>query len=715
MEKIELLSPVGEIKNFYAAIKSGADAVYLGLPRFNARMRAENISLDNLPHLVSYAHLKNVKVYVVINILLSTNEFRDMVALVDECLKAKVDGFIVQDYGVISVLKKIYPNIILHGSTQIGVHNVRGARVAKKLGLSRVVLSREVTLEDIEKISKNVDIELEVFVQGAMCVAFSGNCYLSSIKCGASGNRGECKQLCRLPYTLSDNKNSINGYAISPRDNCMLKYLDKLISLGVKSLKIEGRLRNESYISTATNVYRNAIDEIYSCGEIVDIEEKTRLLKEVFSRGDYTPGYIESNNIINTKENNHLGKKIGKVISCTKFKDIYKIIINTQEKINSGDGLKFIYKNDIISIGVGNVETTANKYVVYGNKYIHNDSDVYLSKTQLDNIMDKSQYRHLEITFEGLVGNKSKIILCTNGIEVCEYGEIVNKAKTKVTDEDTICNQINKIDKDIFVIDNINVIIDEGYIPLSEINALRRNAIDKLINAIDSSENISKEKELKDIDIESLSARYSKVAIVDEKFDFQKNYDAIIFSPTIYSLESVSVFKKKYSKYYSIPLIINLPIIARCEDLKIIDNIVNNNKDCEFVANNIYALDYIDDGIKIWAGSGLNISNNYAGQFLSELGVVECVSSIEKWSQTISGTYKVSFGNMTLMTFAHCPFKTLYDNDCSSCKYSGIMKLSSNSNYKIRRIKIFDCYFELIDDITIDYTYSSQIVDLRNV
>lgn len=713
MEKIELLSPVGEVKNFYTAIKSGADAVYLGLPRFNARMRAENISLDNLPHLVSFAHLKNVKVYVVINILLSTNEFKEMIALIGECLKAKVDGFIVQDYGVIGILKEVYPDIVLHGSTQMGVHNIRGAKVAKRLGLSRVVLSREVTLKDIEEIANNVDIELEVFIQGAMCVAFSGNCYMSSIKCGASGNRGECKQLCRLPYTLTDNKNSLTGYAISPRDNCMLKYLDKLISLGVKSLKIEGRLRNDNYISVATGVYRNAIDEIYNEGKINNIQDKTTRLKEVFSRGDYTTGYIESNNIINPKENNHLGKKIGKVISCIKFKDIYKITILTQEKLNSGDGLKFVFKNEIISIGVGNVELDANKCIVYGNKYIHNESEVYLSKTQEENVQDNSKHRHLNISFEGLVGNKSKITLSCDGFEVYEYGEVVDKGKTKITDEETIIAQINKIDKEIFVIDNINVIIDEGYISLSEINSLRRNAIDKLIEIVNIRDVVKKEKELNSVTTESLNSRYSRVAVVDEKFDFSKDYDAIIFSPDVYSLDSISLFKKKHSKHYKTPLIINLPIIARSEDLKIIDKLVYSNLDCEFIANNIYALDYIFDGIKVWAGSGLNLSNIYSAHYLNKLGVIECVSSIEKWSQTLTGSYKMSSGNMMLMTFVHCPVKTLYNNDCKSCKYSGVMKLSSNNNYKIRRIKISDCYFELIDDVNIDYKYSNQIFDLR--
>ena len=712
MEKIELLSPVGEVKDFYTAIRSGADAVYLGLPKFNARMRAENISIENLSALVSFAHLKDVKVYVVINILLSSNEFKEMVTLVDECLNANVDGFIVQDYGVIGVLKEMYPDIILHGSTQLGVHNVRGAKIAKSMGLSRVVLSREVTLEDIQDISKNVDIELEVFVQGAMCVAFSGNCYLSSLKCGASGNRGECKQLCRLPYNLTDNKLTVGGYAISPRDNCMLPYLDKLISLGVKSLKIEGRLRNESYISTATSIYRNAIDEIYGNGHLSNIDEKTKRLKEVFSRGEYVSGYFDGNNIINTKENNHLGKLIGEVLSCSKFKDIYKVTISSKEKLNSGDGIKFVNGNDIVSVGVGNIEYDGRNIILFVNKHINTGSAVYLSKGQVDGV-DNSKHRDLTLSFEGLVGNKSKLTVTCGDVTIIEYGEVVNKGKTKITDEDTIISQLSKIDKNIFVINNIKVIIDEGYIPLSELNSLRRRGIENLINKICNRNIILKMKDLNEIQLFLSSTRYSDVAIVNENFSFNRSFDAIIFSPSNYSLEIISNFKKKYNRYYNTPLVINLPIVARKNDLKVIDNIVKANTDCEFVANNIYGLDYLNEGVKVWAGSGLNMTNDYTNLYLRKMGVVDCVSSIEKWAPTIQGSYKIISGHMPLMTLAHCPYNPHYNNECSNCKYIGTLTLSSKCEYKIRRVKIADCYFELIDDVNINYNYNSRIYDLR--
>ncbi|MGN0961053.1 MAG: peptidase U32 family protein, partial [Christensenellales bacterium] len=376
MVKGEVLSPAGDLNSFYTAIEAGADAVYFGLNKFNARMKADNISLNNLQEVVGFAHLKNVKVYVTLNTLVSTGEMKELIAMVEECLKAGVDAFIVQDYGVIGVLKKVFPNIVLHGSTQLGVHNVRGARVAKNLGLSRVVLSREVRLEDIKEISQNVDIELEVFVQGAMCVCFSGNCYLSSLKCGASGNRGECKQLCRLKYTMSDNSKSISGYTISPRDNCMLSRLKELMELGVASFKIEGRLRRKGYVNIATRTYREALDNIFNNAPNDEKTMKSSLSK-VFSRGEFIEGYFNGNNIIDIKNNNHIGEKIGKVLNCTKFKDIYRIEIFTSVKLNPNDGLKFINGDKVYSLGVGNIDFIDNKTIIYGKNYIPINSIVY--------------------------------------------------------------------------------------------------------------------------------------------------------------------------------------------------------------------------------------------------------------------------------------------------------------------------------------------------
>ena len=210
-EKLEILSPAGSPENFKSALNAGADAIYLGLDMFNARMKAQNFTRENIREYIKLAHSFGVKVYITINTLLQDEDFDELVSLVNFLTKSKADAFIVQDLGVAFVLRKCFKNINLHASTQMGIHNLEGALVAEKLGFSRIVLSRETTIKDIEEIHKNTNLEIEYFVQGALCVAFSGNCYLSSLENNASGNEGKCLQFCRLPY-----QNSLTNESMMP-------------------------------------------------------------------------------------------------------------------------------------------------------------------------------------------------------------------------------------------------------------------------------------------------------------------------------------------------------------------------------------------------------------------------------------------------------------------------------------------------------------------
>lgn len=716
MRKHEVLSPVGDLKTFYTAIKSGCDAVYFGLPKFNARMRAENISLDNLPEIVKYAHLKSVKCYITLNTLLTTKEILEAVELVGKCLDAGVDAFIVQDMGLVYALKSAYPTINLHGSTQMGVHNARGARTLKNLGFSRVVLSRECTLEDIREIKNNVDIELEVFVQGAMCVAFSGNCYLSSVKCSASGNRGECKQLCRLPYTLEDNSKKIQGYTLSIRDNCMIDHLAELMDIGVTSFKIEGRLRHAGYVAVATSTYRQAVDSIISNTNIDYSALKTGLYK-TFSRGEFIPGYNNGNNLIDVSNNNHLGLPIGEVISCTKFKDIYKITIKSSTELHAGDGIKFV-DNEIISMGVGNVDINGKNQIVYGKNHIKTGSKVYLSlDSEFENsIGDYSRRRKIDIEFEGFVGNKSRLLLRAGNHTAEVYGDICSSAKTKPIDHETIIRQLTKWDNDIWELGEVDVQIEDIFLPLSQINDMRRRALEVLESKILLSDKVETTNQLPNIEITPMP--YINMAIINEDFVNYKtlsSYDAIIVSPNLYSLSNINKVINKIRKVSNSDILINLPIISRTKDIHIIDDIVDNLKSkVSFIANNIYGIDYISQGAKIFAGSNLNIINDYSASHYLKLGVSGIIGSIEKCFQRLKGSYKYT-GRPTLMTFAHCPYKTLYNNDCTECKCNDSLKLRDNKDaYNIRRIKIADCYFELVDSRPLPATGDNLVYDLRD-
>ncbi len=727
MESIEVLSPVGDEKTFFGAINSGCDAVYMGLPKFNARMRAENITLDNLPNLISFAHLKGVKVYITMNTLLNDNELIEAVKLAGVCLNAGVDAFIVQDIGLINVLKETYPSIVLHGSTQMGVHNVMGAMVAKSLGLSRVVLSRECTLRDIRAIHDAVDIELEVFVQGANCICFSGNCYLSSIKCGASGNRGECKQLCRLPYTLTDGNKNITGYTLSPRDNCMLERIEDLIAAGVKSIKIEGRLRQIGYIKVATASYREVVDRIIS-GKEIDYKPYIDRLSRVFSRGEYVSGYNLGNNIIDPINNNHLGIKIGTVQSVSKFKDLYKIAIKSNTPINSGDGLKFKCKNnDIVSIGVGNVEYNDKTLIVFAKNKVDIGCFVYLSKdTTLENsVPNLSKMRPLRIKAKFNAGEQVRVSFASGNVCVDYKGDICACAINKPITEQNIVEQLSKVDKEIFDNPTFEIVTNNAFVPLSQLNEIRRELIaqlqEKLLEEYKvvtaktcSTNNDNQNNTNVDNNLSSYYDNDCRLAIVDENVNiaqFVNNYDGLILAPSVYRLDIIKSFMERYNKSFSSPLILNLPLIARIDDISIIDEIISATGDkVIFIANNIYGLHYAYK-YNIWAGAGLNIVNMSNYKYMQSIGVRKIISSIEKWTNRVTDTIKQD--NYPLMTITSCPTKLLYNCDCGSCKYSSNIKYTSNNyNLSVRRYKIANCYFELYDDNKIS-TNNCNIIDCR--
>ncbi len=715
---IEVLSPAGDRESFYRAISSGADAIYMGAPKFNARMKASNFSLDEMREAVRFAHLKNVRIYVTLNTLVSTSEMKDVVDVVGEMLSIGVDAFIVQDLGIVSTLKAVYPNIVLHGSTQMGVHNVRGARVAKSMGLSRVVLSREVTLDDIRKIKENVDIELEVFVQGALCVCFSGNCYLSSLKCSASGNRGECKQLCRLPYTVKFKGSEKSGYLLSPKDNCNAKYIHELIEMGVESFKIEGRLRRSGYVAKATEIYRDIVDAYFK-GLDVDYSVSEEALKRVFSRGEYTRGYFEGNDIIEPKINNHIGYKIGKVLSSTKFKDIYKITIalNKGENINSGDGLKFFVSGEYVSMGVGNIEVSGKNVVVFGKNYIPNDTIVYKALDfEFENRMvDKSKYRVISLSVVGIVGNRFEVTAKAKGVQKTFYGDTLAMAKTRAISKENVVTQLSKVDTKIWRVEFDEITLDDVFMPLSSLNEIRREIIAYFEDEITKVEPVKKSAMPK---AQRVCEPNQKLAIVSEKCDLKPlsdKYSRLIFAPSVYSKGIVEKFVQEYQKYFDGTPLLRLPIIALSDDLKVLDDIVLDMKNkVGLYVENIYGLDYLSDGFEVMCGSNMNITNDYTASALWGTGVLGMVGSIEKWCPRVCGSYKITDGHLVLMTFAHCPYKTLSGSKCDACKFCGDIELiGGGSSYKIRRYRVKNCYYELVDNVCTKGSAPSEIHDLR--
>ncbi len=276
----ELLSPAGDMESLYAAVKGGADAVYVGGKQFGARAYAKNFDLDELKNAVRYCHIHGVKLYVTVNTLVYDRELSELSDYAAELYKMGVDAVISADLGAISEMKRRAPSLEVHASTQMSVHNTEGADMAARLGASRVVLARELSLENIKSTTANCKAETEVFLHGALCVCHSGQCLFSSLVGGRSGNRGECAQPCRLPYNKG-------AYPLSLSDLSLANHIKELVESGVASLKIEGRMKSPAYVYTVTSIYRKLLDEYRNASG-----EENKKLSDVFSRGGFTDGYF---------------------------------------------------------------------------------------------------------------------------------------------------------------------------------------------------------------------------------------------------------------------------------------------------------------------------------------------------------------------------------------------------------------------------------------
>ena len=331
---MEILSPAGSIESVKAAIMSGADAVYMGYGDFNARRNAKNFTLEELKESINLCNLHNVNIYITMNILLNDRELKDATDFIKLISSLNITAVIVQDLGVLKLIKEISPELPVHASTQLTIHNLDGVLNASKLGFSRVVLSRELSYENIKYISENCDIELEVFVHGALCMCYSGQCYLSSMIGSRSGNRGLCAQPCRLPYSYDDDKRT--SHPLSLKDLSLINHIAKLKEIGVACLKIEGRMKRPEYTALVTKIYKTILLEnrMPTTSEII-------LLETIFSRNGFTEGYF----------NNELGRNMFGIKSDGDAKDLTSLHneISTEYKsleIKYPVSFEFVCKKD---------------------------------------------------------------------------------------------------------------------------------------------------------------------------------------------------------------------------------------------------------------------------------------------------------------------------------------------------------------------------------
>ena len=469
---MKIVAPAGNMERFYSAISATADEIYLGLKGFGARRNAENFTIEELKKAIDYAHLRGSRIFLTLNTIMTNREIELLYPTLKDLYNYGLDAIIVQDLGYAEYLHKNFPSIEIHGSTQMTVANYYEINYLKELGFKRIVLPRELSFEEIKEIRKHTDIELEVFVSGSLCISFSGNCYMSSFIGGRSGNRGMCAQPCRKEYKTSCGEKS---YFLSPKDQLYgLDEIKKLQKIGVESIKVEGRMKDVSYVYETVSYFRNLINGI-------DKEENT---PKLFNRG-YSKGYFYDNdkNIMNRDYSYNIGEKIGEVIGKN---------IRLDEDIVSGDGITFVSK-DYKNLG----GTYINKIAYKNEKLILNfpEGTKYIFRNYNKRLNDeiskklKSSDKKLEINFDFTAKLNEKLILKIyledeNGNRILNLEEIsetlTQKAQKMAISEEDIKEKLLEIGDSEFTVKNIKIDIDGNiFIPLSELKNLKRNAVEK--------------------------------------------------------------------------------------------------------------------------------------------------------------------------------------------------------------------------------------------
>lgn len=479
----ELLCPAGDESALKAAIDCGANAVYLGYKAFGARASAVNFDDEALERAVRYAHLYHARVHVTVNTLVKPSELEGVHQALTAIQAAGADAVIVQDQGVAAMVRRDFPRLHLHASTQMALCNAEGARMAQKLGFDRVVLARECSLEDIRRVV-DTGIETEVFAHGALCTAVSGRCLMSSMAGGRSGNRGRCAQPCRQEFRLGGE----NGPLISLRDLCTLDDLPALCEAGVASLKIEGRLKSAEYVAVVTSVYRRALDQIAK-GEFRpgDYKEKEKLM-QIFNRGGFTRGHAfdaEDADMITPDRVSHEGLPIGEILSVRR--DFASMRVDRD--LHNGDSLQLRGQKDEDmrysgpEVPAGQTATLRLRpglHVTPGTPVARLTDAVQVeeARAHAPNPISVSMFARFAI------GQPMQLSMSDGQTSITVTGDEVQAAQKRASTAEDARRQLEKLGGTPFVCENVQVAADDGvFLPVSTLNALRRDAVDKLIEA----------------------------------------------------------------------------------------------------------------------------------------------------------------------------------------------------------------------------------------
>lgn len=668
----EILAPAGDKNSVLAAVNAGANAVYLGLKAYSARSSAKNFDYENFEEISKYCHLFGVKVYVALNTLVKNAELEDFITSAVTAWNKGADALIISDVFLGKFLKENCPEIVLHLSTQAGVCNAYGARLAKEYGFSRVILARETAIEDIEEIAKI--IETEVFVQGALCTCFSGQCYLSSFAGGNSGNRGKCKQPCRKKYSIDRDGFEESAYRLSLSDLSVGENIERLISAGVASFKIEGRMRRPEYVAAAVNYYRNLLKNREDAADLSD-------LKRTFNRGNYTKGlaFGQDKSFISPQVQGHIGEFVG-VIKVENG----KFICQSRQKFVKGDGFKILRSGNEVG-GASYICNTKNGFIVSTSARLKNGDKVFITTDTALNSRLLAVERKLPVRLEInlFAGRKAEVVM--NG-RAYTGNEPLETAQNRPLTVEDIKNAFKKVDKYPFEVSFGEVNTDGVFMPASVLNALRRSVYADFydnLTAINREVHVptctfSQKSSVKNTKIAAICTNFSNVT-ADIGILKLSDFNTDIFALT----ENFNG-----EKYLFLP-----PYLTGKEIETVRDTIKNFDG---IYCDGIYGIKLAEELNKpLFAGTGFNISNSADITYCNAkyIALSKELTVSEAKGVTAENTFCLTAGDIKVMDLIYCPF----EKRCASCDKRERYTLTDENGRKfpLRRYKTGACRFEL--------------------
>ncbi|MDE7168509.1 MAG: U32 family peptidase [Clostridia bacterium] len=685
----EILAPAGDRNSAVAAVNAGANAIYLGLKEYSARSSAENFDYENFEEISKYCHAFGVKVYVAMNTLVKNGELEDFITSAVKAWNKGADAIIISDIFVGKFLKEHCPEIVLHLSTQAGVCNAYGAKLAKEYGFDRVILARETAFDDIVEIAKI--IETEVFVQGALCTCFSGQCYLSSFAGGNSGNRGKCKQPCRKKYSIDREGFEDSAYRLSLSDLSVGESVERLIEAGVASFKIEGRMRRPEYVSAAVKYYRNLLDKSGNEGDLSNV-------KRTFNRGNYTKGlaFGQDKSFISSQVQGH----IGEFVSVIKVEN-GKFVCQSRQKFIQGDGFKILRGGEEVG-GASFLCDVKGGFALSTKARLKNGDKVFVTTdTALnDRLLSTERKLPVKVAIKLFAGNNAEVSI--NGVKFCG-DKPLESAQNRPLSVEEIKNAFRKIDKYLFDVSFGAVETDRVFMPASELNALRRNAYKNFYESL--TENFHKANAFDLTISQKISCKNTKIAAICTSL-CNLNADIGILKLSNFNTDIAALTTNfNGEKYLFLP-----PYLTgkEVEEVKKIAPLFDG-----IYSDGLYSVALAKElNLPLFAGTGFNISNRVDVAICNAkyIALSKELTLSEADGITADNTFYLTAGDIKVMDLIYCPF----ERKCATCDKRENYTLTDENSRKfpIRRYKTGACRFELYNCAPVAAaTHTGALVD----